>query len=215
MYLQSACRVEQDTDWSGHTRLVSPSDLSGHVRTEGWAQGPEYTLYCTVYRCDWAGVLEPGRERQRCGDGNTTHEPEDSLFSPSNGMAPYTSACMYSLRLAHTMSLVYSCTIGPKPQPHSQATPTFPLLVVCPWGMAWKWGYLNHRNNSRFTNGGAIKDQAFMWKKNSTQPWGAEDMRFNLANWNKRKDWRKKGREKVWGMLGEGEKGGKQAFIPI
>ena len=52
MYLQSACRVEQDTDWSGHTRLVSPSDLSGHVRTEGWAQGPEYTLY----KCPQKGV---------------------------------------------------------------------------------------------------------------------------------------------------------------
>ena len=119
----------------------------------------------TVYRCDWAGVLEPGTERQRCGDGNITHEPEDSLLSPSNGMAPYTSACMYSLRLTHTMSLVFKfapLTLNPSLMPsHTH----IPLLVVCPWGMAWKRGYLNHRNNIRFTDRGVIKDQAFMWQK--------------------------------------------------
>ena len=43
---------EQHTDWSGHTRLVSPPDLSGHVRTKGWAQGLEYTLY----KCPQKGV---------------------------------------------------------------------------------------------------------------------------------------------------------------
>ena len=98
------------------------------------------------------------------------HEPEDSLLSPSNGMAPYTSACMYSLRLAHTMSLVFKfapLTLNPSLIPsHTH----LPLLVVCPWGMAWKRGYLNHRNNIRFTDRGVIKDQAFMWQKNFTQP---------------------------------------------
>ena len=60
-------------------------------------------------RCDLVGVLEPGREGQRCGNGNTTYELEDSLLSPSNGMVPYTSVCMYSLRLTNTLSLVWSC----------------------------------------------------------------------------------------------------------